>query len=335
MAKRTETSETRLEDIPAAPGSGTHMDAIEQLKAQASLLSTVPDKRPDFVPYGDYELSKTLVASRKFVVIFETGQTGIGKTLNWKQACAETEREFIRCNITTETDEDDLLGGFRLRNGETVFDFGPVPVAMIRGSVLLIDEVDKASEKIMCLQPVLEGEPVTLKKIGITIKPAPGFMIVATANTKGHGDDTGKFVTSRILDEAFLERFDFTLEHGYPPIEVENKILTETFKAEGGTLTPSTKAYFKTLATWAENIRASFLANSADDTISTRRLVKIVRTFNALGATDKRNQGKAIVLCLNRYSAKTKDTFIDLYNKHVNDDGTPSNVGTAAPPKNF
>lgn len=309
---------------------------MRDLREQASILATVPSPLPSFVAFGDYEMVKAIIASRKFHPGYMPGPSGIGKTVMVRQACAELGREYIRVNITTETDEDDLIGGFRLRNGETVFDMGPVLVAMIRGAVLLIDEIDKASPKIMCLQPILEGEPITLKKIGITVTPADGFTVIATANTKGQGDDTGKFITSTIMDEAFLERFPVWVECGYPSIEIETEILTKTFEHAGGMLTKSSRAYCSTLARWAENIRAAAKEHAGEETMSTRRLCHIVRTFTVLGQGDKKNQAKALLLCLARFDDKTKRSFLDLYNKHVNDDGTPSNVGaTPGAPKGW
>jgi MoxR-like ATPase len=302
---------------------------IDKLQREASALAHIPNKLVEFVPYGDYDLVKTIVESRQFHPLFISGLSGCGKTLNIKQACAEAGREYIRCPITTETDEDDLLGGFRLRKGETHFDMGPVIVAMIRGAVLLLDEIDKAGSKIMCLQPILENEPITLKKIGVTIKPAPGFTVFATANTKGQGDDTGKFITSAILDEAFLERFPIWIDHMYAPADIETEILVRTFQQSGGAVTKSSRAYCATLARWAENIRKAYNEAATENVISTRRLCHIVRTYKVLGTADKNNQAKALLLCLSRFDEKTKKTFLDLYNKHVNDDGTPSNVGGA------
>ncbi len=337
-------NESETDDMSGeAPVKGDHEEKaskdvktrIAELKRQASALATIPPSLKAFVPYGEYDLMKQILGRKKFMAVFISGLSGCGKTLNIRQACAELKREYIRVNITTETDEDDLLGGFRLKDGETVFEMGPIVVAMLRGCPVLIDEIDKASEKIMCLQPILEGEPITLKKIGVTISPEPGFMIIATANTKGQGDETGKFITSRMLDEATLERFHFTLEHDYPKPEDETEILVKTFEADGGTMTASAKAYFGTLARWAENIRKSYKEGAGDAVISTRRLCMIALTFNALGATNNNNQGRALSLCLNRFDAATKSSFIQLYNKHVNDDGTPSNVGSTKAPKGF
>jgi MoxR-like ATPase len=302
---------------------------IHQLQNEASHLATVPSKLKAFVGFGDYEIVKSIVASKDFHPVFTTGLSGIGKTLFWKQACAETGREYIRCNITTETDEDDLIGGFRLRNGSTYFELGPVVVAMIRGAVLMLDELDLASPKIMCLQPVLEGEPLTIKKLGITISPTRGFTIAATANTKGRGDEDGKFIGTGLLNEAFLERFPITIEQAFPTPDDEATILQKTFTASGGMLTPQMKKFTKTLADWAATVREAYKKNAADDVISTRRLCHIVRTFKIFGEEDPQNQGRAINYCLNRFDGNTKSQFLDLYNKHVKTDG-PSNVGTAS-----
>jgi hypothetical protein len=307
---------------------------IYQLQNEASRLAVVPDKDKAFVPFGDYnDIVLPTLKSEKFFPIFTTGLSGIGKTMFWEQACAELGREYIRVNITTETDEDDLIGGFRLRNGETYFELGPVVVAMIRGAVLLLDEIDLASPKIMCLQPILEGKPLTIKKLGVTISPAPGFNVVATANTKGRGDVKGKFIGTGHLNEAFLERFPITIEQDFPPPATEEKILQKTFVQAGGTLTPSAREFIKTLAAWSATIRDAFKNEAGDDVISTRRLCHIVRAFVVFGETNDNNQAKAIAFCLKRFDDATKTQFIDLYNKHVNDDGTPSNIGATKPKK--
>lgn len=316
--------------------AGDIQNRIDQLQNEASQLAVVPDKLKAFVPFGDYETVESIVKSLDFFPVFTTGLSGIGKTLFWKQACAEHNREFVRVNITTETDEDDLIGGFRLRNGETYFDLGPVVVAMVRGAVLLLDEIDLASPKIMCLQPILEGEPVTIKKLGVTIKPAPGFNVVATANTKGRGDEAGKFIGTGLLNEAFLERFPITIEQDFPPENIEERILQKTFTSVGGTLTATARAFCKVLAKWSKNVRDAYKNDAADDVISTRRLCHIVRAYKLFGETDMKNQAKAISYCLKRFDSATKTQFEDLYNKHVNDDGTPSNVGAApSAPSNF
>ena len=189
-----------------------------------------------------------MIASRVFCPVFITGHSGNGKTFQIEQACAIEAREYIRVNITGETDEDDLIGGFRLKDGETVFELGPVVVAMLRGAVLLLDEVDLAGPKVMCLQPVLEGNPLTIKKLGITIAPNPGFTVFATANTKGRGSEDGKYIGTNMLNEAFLERFNFTIEQTYPSVAVEKKILAKTFETFGGEVTSDVSLFFETLA---------------------------------------------------------------------------------------
>jgi MoxR-like ATPase len=246
-------------------------------------------------------------------------------------------REFIQVDITTETDEDDLIGGFRLRNGSTYFELGPVVIAMIRGAVLLVNELDLASPKIMCLQSIIDGKPLTIKKLGLTIKAAPGFTVFATANTKGRGDQSGKYIGTGLLNEAFLERFPIWVEQDYPDTAIETKILQKTFEQEGGQMTPSTREFFKTLAKWSATIREAAKKDASEDVISTRRLCHIVKAYKLFGADkDKNNQGKALSYVLNRFDNATKSTFIDLYNKHVDDAGAPSNIGSVpSKPGNF
>lgn len=298
-------------------------DRLSAIAHQASQLAAVPAKLAEFVPFGDYDMVLSVIRSARFFPIFTTGLSGNGKTLFVEQACAATGREYIRCNITMETDEDDLLGGFRLKNGETVFEVGPVIVAMLRGAVLLLDEIDLASPKIMCLQPVLEGKPITLKKLGITIAPQPGFTVFATANTKGRGSDDGKFVGTGLLNEAFLERFPVTVEQEYPSVTVEKKILAKTFVAAGYELTAHAVTFFDTLARWAETIRGTYAEGGIEDLISTRRLVHIVKAYGIFG-----DDAQALGYCVNRFDPKVKDAFIDLYNKLAPDTATPSNVGS-------
>jgi hypothetical protein len=310
----------------------TNIDLASKLTAMAtqaaSGLAVIPAKNPAFVPFGDYDMIASVIESRNFFPVFITGLSGNGKTFGVQQACARLNREFVYCSITTETDEDDLLGGFRLRDGNTVFELGPVPVAMLRGAVILLDEVDKASAKIMCLQAIIDGQPIVIKKLGITIHPAPGFTVFATANTKGRGDETGKFVTSVLLDEAFLERFPITVEQEYPSVTVEKKILAKTFEAVGYEMTPHAVTFFDTLARWAEAIRVTYGEQGIEDVISTRRLCQIVRAYAIFGGDDT----KALAYCVNRFDPKVKSAFCDLYNKLAPDAAAPSNVGSLDTP---
>lgn len=302
---------------------------MEALAHGASLLAKVPVKNKTFVPFGDYDMVRQVIKSMQFFPIYINGLSGNGKTFQVEQACAAEQREYIRANITMETDEDDLIGGFRLRDGNTIFEPGPAIVAMLRGAVLLLDEIDKASAKIMCLQPILEGKPITIKKLGVTVSPAPGFTVFATANTKGRGSEDGKFITSNLLDEAFLERFPITIEQEFPTIAVEKKILAKHFEAAGFAMTPHSVTFFDTLARWADAIRTTFTEGGIEDLISTRRLCGIVKAYAIFDGDDSR----AIAYCVNRFDAKTKEAFRDLYNKLAPDAaGTPSNVGTLDSP---
>jgi len=269
----------------------------------------VPTKDPVFVPWGYFKDIKSIVTSKQFYPIFITGLSGNGKTMNVSQACAQTERECIRVNITIETDEDDLLGGYRLQDGQTVWQNGPVIEAMERGAILLLDEIDLASNKIMCLQPILEGNGVFLKKINKFIKPASGFNVIATANTKGQGSNDGKFIGTNILNEAFLERFPITVEQAYPTNKIEGKILLNVMTEKGLTKS-SDKEFADNLITWADIIRKTFYEGGVDEIISTRRLVHIVEAFTIF-----KNKMKAIEMCTNRFDVDTKTSFIDLYTK--------------------
>ena len=284
---------------------------VETKKEAAYIVSSltgdiVPKKDPVFVPFGNYVDVKSIIKSKKFYPVFVTGLSGNGKTMSILQACAENKKECIRVNVTIETDEDDLLGGYRLRDGQTVWQNGPVIEAMERGALLLLDEIDLASNKIMCLQPILEGSGVFVKKINKFVKPKEGFNVIATANTKGQGSEDGKFIGTNILNEAFLERFPVTFEQKYPNTKTEEKILNNTLEASGKKDTD----YISKLVTWADVIRKTYFDGGVDEIISTRRLVHIVQAYAIF-----KNKLKAIELCTNRFDEDTKTSFVDLYTK--------------------
>ena len=266
----------------------------------------VPDKDPNYVPFGNYTDVRKIIQSKIFYPTFITGLSGNGKTFSVEQACASLNRELIRVNITIETDEDDLIGGFRLVNGETVWHNGPVIEALERGAVLLLDEVDLASNKILCLQSILEGKGVFLKKIGRFVSPAHGFNIIATANTKGKGSDDGRFIGTNVLNEAFLERFAVTFEQEYPSVATETKIL-QRVAAKANVNAPE---FCKRLVDWADIIRKTFYDGGIDEVISTRRLVHIIHSYKIFA-----NKEKSIQVCINRFDAETKQSFLELYDK--------------------
>ena len=266
----------------------------------------VPSKDPNFVPFGNFPDVKKIIQSGIFYPTFITGLSGNGKTLGIEQACAALKRELIRVNITIETDEDDLIGGFRLVNGETVWHNGPVIEALERGAILLLDEVDLASNKILCLQSVLEGKGLFLKKTGRYVERRPGFNIFATANTKGKGSEDGRFIGTNVLNEAFLERFALTFEQEYPTVATETKILEKA----AASLAVLDKEFCSHLANWADIIRRTFNDGGVDEVISTRRLVHIVRAFAIW-----QDRMKAIKVCTNRFDEETKQSFIELYDK--------------------
>ena len=268
--------------------------------------NVVPAKDKDFVNFGNFADVKNIITSKKFYPVFITGLSGNGKTLAVTQACAVAKRELIRVNITIETDEDDLLGGYRLKDGQTIWQNGPVIEAMERGAVLLLDEIDLASNKIMCLQPILEGSGIYVKKINKFVKPKLGFNVVATANTKGQGSDDGKFIGTNVLNEAFLERFPVTFEQEYPGNKTEIKIVATKLKSAG----KSDDKFATNLVTWADVIRKTFKDGGVDEIISTRRLVHIAEAYAIF-----KNKMKAIEVCTNRFDESTKTSFVDLYTK--------------------
>ena len=266
----------------------------------------IPENDDTFVKFGPFSDLKAILKTRVFYPTFITGLSGNGKTFGVEQACAQLKRELIRVNITIETDEDDLIGGFRLIDGNTVWHNGPVIEALERGAVLLLDEIDLASNKILCLQPILEGKGIFLKKIGRFVQPSTGFNVVATANTKGKGSDDGRFIGTNVLNEAFLERFPVTFEQDYPAPTVEAKILGRVASTLGITDTN----FCKRLVDWGDIIRKTFYDGGIEEIISTRRLVHILRAYSIF-----KNKAKAIQVCINRFDDETKQAFLELYDK--------------------
>ena len=305
---KTETLNVPLEIVAAdaVAAKPSVPDTATNLMMTTDIDNMVPDKFEGFVSWGYFKEIKSIIKSKLFYPIFVTGLSGNGKTLNVQEACAELGRECVRVNVTIETDEDDLIGGFRLVDGETKFNLGPVAIAMERGAVLLLDEVDLASNKIMCLQPVLEGNGIYVKKINRYIKPAKGFTVIATANTKGRGSDDGKFIGTNILNEAFLERFSITMEQPYPALSVEKKIVLGSMEKYGKV----DEDFADKLVTWAEVIRKTYFEGAVDELISTRRLDHIVKAYTIF-----KDKLKAIEMCTNRFDEDTKVSFVDLYAK--------------------
>lgn len=293
--KKDLTDTTVTVKATKAPEEATRTNTIDQF---------VPLVLSGYVPFGHFDDVRDIIVSGKFFPTYVTGLSGNGKTLMIEQACAKASRECVRVNVTRETDEDDLLGGFRLVNGETVWHDGPVITAMKRGAILLLDEVDLGDSKLMCLQPVLEGKPVFLKKTNTLVRPEPGFNIFATANTKGRGSDDGKFIGTNVMNEAFLERFSITFEQEYPPKTAERKILLPFLGKEN-------MSFIDCLIDWANAIRKSFLDGATNEIISTRRLVHIAEAYNIFD-NDKL---KAIKVCLNRFDTSTREDFIKAYTK--------------------
>ena len=303
-----EVTKEKVEEIERtyqAPSSdATTSKVVDTLSSIEQNL--IPQKDDTFVQFGNYIDIKKIISSRLFYPTFITGLSGNGKTFAVEQACAQLNRELIRVNITIETDEDDLIGGFRLVNGETVWHNGPVVEALSRGAVLLLDEVDLASNKILCLQSILEGKGIFLKKIGKYVEPVDGFNIIATANTKGKGSDDGRFIGTNVLNEAFLERFPVTFEQAYPTPANEVKILSKV----AGSLQIEDDTFISRLVDWADIIRKTFHDGGVDEIISTRRLVHIIRAYSIFA-----NKAKAIQVCVNRFDDETKQSFLELYDK--------------------
>ena len=281
-------------------------EKVEMKSVEATVMNLIPKKDPTYVTFGHFKDVKSIIESKIFYPIFITGLSGNGKTSMVREVCAKLKRDMVRVNITVETDEDDLLGGFRLVNGETVWQDGPLIVAMKTGALALIDEIDLASHKIMCLQPILEGQPIYLKKINQVVYPAEGFNVVATANTKGKGSADGRFMGTNILNEAFLDRFAATFYQEYPSTNAEAKILKKQFASKEMV----EDDFVDKLVKWADVIRKAFKDGAVDEIVTTRRLIDIVKTYSIFN-----NKMKAITMCLERFDDETRDSFADLYTK--------------------
>ena len=303
----TEDSEvTQVVSKPIQPVQTPEQTSVNLIANAFEVQNLVPSKFEGFVPWGHYNTIKQISKSGMFYPVFVTGLSGNGKTLMIEQIHAELKKELIRVNITIETDEDDLLGGFRLVNGETKFVPGPVIDAMERGCTLLLDECDLGSNKLMCLQPVLEGKGVYLKKVNKWVTPKQGFNVMATANTKGKGSEDGRFIGTNVLNEAFLERFAITIEQPYADKKVESKIVIGSMNKYGKV----DEKFAENLVTWAEVIRKTFYEGGVDEIISTRRLDHVVKAYSIF-----KDKVKAIDLCVARFDDDTKESFLNLYSK--------------------
>ena len=266
----------------------------------------IPKVDNTYIKWGEYATVMKVVNSGFFFPLFISGMSGNGKTFMVEQVCAKAKREYVRVQVSPETDEDDLIGGFRLINGETIFQKGPVIKAMERGCILLIDEIDRATNKIMCLQGILEGNPVLLKKTGEVITPAKGFNVIATANTKGRGSDDGRYSAATIIDDAFLERFVASIDQEFPTPAIETKILTKHAEKYG----VNDEVFINKLIAWALVIRKTFEDDAIDDVISTRRLCHIIKAHAVF-----EDRMTAIQKCVNRFDEDTRASFLDLYTK--------------------
>jgi len=288
------------QEAQAIPATAMAMQSVvNEEKTFASVDET-------FVPWGSFSDVTRIIKSGMFYPTYIAGLSGNGKTFMVEQACAKLKKEFIRVQINPETDEDDLIGGFRLINGETVFSKGPVLKAMENGAILLLDEIDRATNKIMCLQGILEGKPVLVKKTGEVVRPAPGFNVIATANTLGKGSEDGRFTAASIIDDAFLERFTITVNQKFPSVAIEKKIVERHMNK----FDANDEDFADKLVQWADVIRKTFYDDGVDELISTRRLCHIVQTFSIFN-----NRMKAIEMCISRFDEDTKDAFLDLYTK--------------------
>jgi MoxR-like ATPase len=294
--------------IPAKTGQSVNMPVAAQTTAISHLdnVKIIPEKMSNYVPFGHFKDVKNIIKSKIFFPVFVTGLSGNGKTLMIEQTCAQLKRELFRVNITIETDEDDLMGGHTLQGGDIMFREGPVIKAMRKGAVLLLDEVDLGSNKLMCLQSVLEGKGYLIKKTGEWVSPKEGFTILATANTKGQGSEDGKFIGTQVMNEAMLERFAITMQQEYPPVKTERSILKKEMELTGQV----DDEFCDKLVDWADIIRKSYYEGAIEDVVTTRRLVHIVNAFRMFG-----DKLKSITMCISRFDEETRNSILDLYTK--------------------
>ena len=298
----------KIAPVPATakPSNMPVAAATESVNLLDEGVKIIPEKMGNYVPFGHFKDVKNIIKSKIFFPVFVTGLSGNGKTLMVEQVCAQLKRELYRVNITIETDEDDLMGGHSLVNGNIVFREGPVVKAMRKGAVLLLDEVDLGSNKLMCLQSVLEGKGYLIKKTGEWVTPKKGFTILATANTKGQGSEDGKFIGTQIMNEAMLERFAITMQQEYPPVKTERSILSKEMELTGEV----DQDFCEKLVDWADVIRKTFYEGGIDDVVTTRRLVHIVNAYRMFG-----DKLKSIEMCISRFDEETRNSILDLYTK--------------------
>ena len=305
-APALEETVSTLEPIETIQSQALDAKIVKQAKLAVEIENLVPDSDSTYVPYGFHKDVVNIIKSGMFYPTFICGLSGNGKTMMVEQVCAKLKKEAIRVNISIETDEDDLIGGNTLVDGNVVYREGPVLTAMKRGAILILDEIDRGSNKLMCLQAILEGKPYFNKKSGEVVTPATGFNVIATANTKGRGSDDGKFMGAQVLDEAFLERFAITVEQEYPSSVQEKKIVMNKM----GVAECVDEDFADKLVMWADIIRKTFYEGGIDELVSTRRLEHIVKAYAMFS-----DRLKAIQLCVNRFDTDTKSAFIDLYTK--------------------
>jgi len=318
----TDTVQMAAQIIPMNKEPNKSGNRIANIITDLEEIDLVPSVAKNFVPFGNYNDLLAVVVSKKFFPIFISGHSGNGKTMSVEQACAKAKRKFVCISMTPDTDESDLLGNYVLINGQMEWRDGPVTIAARQGAVLCIDEIDYGSDNLSCLQLVLEGKPFLLKKKGELIRPAEGFTVIATANTKGKGSEDGRYMFTNILNEAFLERFPNNYEQDFPPINVERKIVNKELELQGC----DNKEFAEKLVSWADVIRKTFAEGGIDEVISTRRLVHICKTYSI-----HQDEMKAINLCLNRFDLDTKMSFLDLYSK-LNAPAEPAPTISAATP---
>lgn len=228
----------------------------------------VPAVNPSYI-YDVKELKYVLSGVEMNMPVYVWGHKGAGKTELIEQICARTNRPLVRVQHTVNTEESQIVGLWTVREGETRFELGPLPLAMLNGWAYLADEYDFALPNVLAVyQAVLEGKPLMIKEAPASlrvIKPHSNFRFFATGNTNGTGDETGLYQGTTIQNSANYDRFSVVIKKSYLPAESEIEILRRN--------TDISAEDAKNLVAFAGRVREVFDGGKISDTISPRTLL--------------------------------------------------------------
>lgn len=261
-----------LFDLGAAPAAlsstGNPINVTVMAGHDDQALSYLPDTDRDYVFNIDL-LKKVVVGFELGMPIYLWGFHGTGKTTILQQAAARSKRPFVRVQHTINMQESDVLGQWTVRNGSTIFQLGPLPMAMINGWIYCADEYDFAMPSVTSVyQPVLEGQSLLIKDAPPhfrKITPHENFRFCATGNTNGTGDETGLYQGTMIQNAANYSRFKITEEVVYMDAAIETNIVMAKTKM------PAADA--KKIVRFANDVRGMFRDGKIGMTISPRELI--------------------------------------------------------------